>query len=554
MISSDGKQDQNHQDKGKEDEQEQEDKEVEVEQEGENNEEGKGEELHNTFSTRRPRSRNRTCNTGSSERQKYLLGILRRLRRCDDYGFFSRPVDPVRDGCDDYFDVIGKDEAMDLATLEGLIFEEKIVSLEEFKACVDRIVDCARRYNTDELNFVRIQADRFADGVRIIFDEIEGNGLSEKVGTGKQVLSTENDDEEESSSSSSTSEDEKEEMQKEEDNCVIQIIANQTKSLNPITVASPRRSLRSKKRSFPQTSYPNYDEDESSVGSSRSSSSPNNVIETPQISIKDNSPKKVMSTVIRMASRKNSKLDIFQQNMVEYLGRIRSYDMHGLFSEPINPIGHNREDCCNVIDKRDALDLSMMEKMIIDGRIENPKQFEMCLEKIVANARKYSVEEGNFVREQTEELIKKAKPLMNRLKKSFVSLPKKYQIRTSSDDDEDDDDDDENYDNETDDSDLRSITSESEEYTASKSNRRRRSTRRRIIESTFLQNGNKGTSRRSSRKSCSRRSKTNCRIKYEDSDEKESICDESALDGWSKKFPCRAADVSMKHNAEVCRI
>ena len=194
-----------------------------------------------------------------------------------------------------------------------------------------------------------------------------------------------------------------------------------------------------------------------------------------------------------------------------------------------------------------------MEKMIIDGRIENPKQFEMCLQKIVANACKCSVEEGNFVREQTEELIMKAKPLMNRLKKSFVSLPKKYQIRTSSDD-EDDDDDDENYDNESDDSDLRSITSESEEYTASKSNRRRRSTRRRLIESTFLQNGNKVTSRRSCRNSSSRRPKTNCCIKYEDSDEKESSCEESALDAWSKKFPCRAADVSMKHNAEVCRI
>eukprot|EP00814_Leptocylindrus_danicus_P018492 CAMPEP_0116048702 /NCGR_PEP_ID=MMETSP0321-20121206/29741_1 /TAXON_ID=163516 /ORGANISM="Leptocylindrus danicus var. danicus, Strain B650" /LENGTH=1480 /DNA_ID=CAMNT_0003531017 /DNA_START=209 /DNA_END=4652 /DNA_ORIENTATION=- len=84
------------------------------------------------------------------------------------YGFFSRPVNPVQDECPDYFDVVSKEEAMDLGTMETMIHDGSVNNLEQFEACIDRIIACSRKYNEAEDNFVRIQTEKFAEKVKPI--------------------------------------------------------------------------------------------------------------------------------------------------------------------------------------------------------------------------------------------------------------------------------------------------------------------------------------------------------------------------------------------------
>ena len=79
--------------------------------------------------------------------------------RCDSYGFFRKPVDPVKDGCENYFNIINEKEAMDLQTLEEMIRSGDVNSVEEFDHCIERIIRCSRKYNEDELSFIRIQTE-----------------------------------------------------------------------------------------------------------------------------------------------------------------------------------------------------------------------------------------------------------------------------------------------------------------------------------------------------------------------------------------------------------
>ncbi len=125
-----------------------------------------------------------------------LLDLLRKVRRkTDAYGFFAKPVDPHLDECPDYYDIVDINEAMCFDVMQNMIVAggvssasesspalpqssvesssehsrlsstpttalESITTLEEFVVCLKRIIKCARAYNTDEENFVRMQADQ----------------------------------------------------------------------------------------------------------------------------------------------------------------------------------------------------------------------------------------------------------------------------------------------------------------------------------------------------------------------------------------------------------
>ena len=93
-------------------------------------------------------------------RQLLLQDLQRKIRRkTDPYGFFSKPVDPEEDECEDYYDIVDRKEIMCFDTIGEMIDSSKIKNIDQYVKCLLRIAKCARLYNTDEDNFVRIQAD-----------------------------------------------------------------------------------------------------------------------------------------------------------------------------------------------------------------------------------------------------------------------------------------------------------------------------------------------------------------------------------------------------------
>ena len=94
-----------------------------------------------------------------------LLVVVRKIRsRVDKFGFFSGRVDPIAAECPDYYDVIDPvTEAMDLDTMEGMIIDGTLCDMDNFERYLDRIVICAKKYNTDDDNFVRCEAERIWD-------------------------------------------------------------------------------------------------------------------------------------------------------------------------------------------------------------------------------------------------------------------------------------------------------------------------------------------------------------------------------------------------------
>jgi predicted GNAT family N-acyltransferase len=100
-----------------------------------------------------------------------LAEAIRKLRRkCDPYGFFSKPVDPEDDDCSDYYDIVSRSEAMCFNTIEDKFQSGDIRTINTIKDHIQMIINCARKYNTDEDNFVRIQADVMMSKAEPIFD------------------------------------------------------------------------------------------------------------------------------------------------------------------------------------------------------------------------------------------------------------------------------------------------------------------------------------------------------------------------------------------------
>lgn len=101
-------------------------------------------------------------NQGSSVNsiQVELISLLRTIRRkCDRHDIFSHPVNPEEDECPDYFDYVPKDQVMDLGTMENLIRNGTILNMDTFEVYMERILRCAKLYNTDEESFVFSQIE-----------------------------------------------------------------------------------------------------------------------------------------------------------------------------------------------------------------------------------------------------------------------------------------------------------------------------------------------------------------------------------------------------------
>lgn len=91
-----------------------------------------------------------------------LLETLRRIGTAvDPYGYFSFPVDPDEDDCPDYYDIVDREtEAMDLSTIESMIKDGTVKSVDELRAMLMRIVFSCRKYNRDEDNDVREEGEK----------------------------------------------------------------------------------------------------------------------------------------------------------------------------------------------------------------------------------------------------------------------------------------------------------------------------------------------------------------------------------------------------------
>jgi hypothetical protein len=100
-----------------------------------------------------------------------LSETIRKLRRkCDPYGFFSKPVDPEEDDCSDYYDIVSRSEAMCFNIIEETFKSGNISNIDAIEDHILMIINCAKKYNTDEENFVRIQADLMMNKAKPIFD------------------------------------------------------------------------------------------------------------------------------------------------------------------------------------------------------------------------------------------------------------------------------------------------------------------------------------------------------------------------------------------------
>lgn len=112
-----------------------------------------------------------SVSTSLTRGQQELIQLLRKIRnKCDVYAYFSVPVDPVAMECPDYFDVVSRDDVMDLGTMETLIRGSQLRNLDDFEACIKRIIDCSRLYNTDMTNHVRIETENLADKYKTIVE------------------------------------------------------------------------------------------------------------------------------------------------------------------------------------------------------------------------------------------------------------------------------------------------------------------------------------------------------------------------------------------------
>ena len=91
-----------------------------------------------------------------------LLETLRKVGTAvDPYGFFSSPVDPVADDCPDYYDVVDREtEAMDLGSIESMIKDGTISTVDEMRTMLMRIAHSCRKYNRDEDDEVRQEGEK----------------------------------------------------------------------------------------------------------------------------------------------------------------------------------------------------------------------------------------------------------------------------------------------------------------------------------------------------------------------------------------------------------
>ncbi len=110
-----------------------------------------------TTTTKSPNGR---PNWKENWRQAILLELQRKVRiQTDKYAFFSKPVDPIRDECEDYYDIIRPEDAMCFDVIQEKIISEECATIEDYVILFTQIRTNAIKYNSDDDNFVRKQAE-----------------------------------------------------------------------------------------------------------------------------------------------------------------------------------------------------------------------------------------------------------------------------------------------------------------------------------------------------------------------------------------------------------
>lgn len=425
-----------------------------------------------------------------------LLDLLSKVRRkCDLYGFFSRPVDPVRDACPDYFDIISEVDAMDLRTLEDLIRQGKVCRVKEFEVCIARMIQNARAYNEDELNFVRIQTEKFALEFDVIMKEFRNESQSSESIDHESASTVLSASESRVSHSSETK---------------IIIEPQQSSSSNSNT-SSQRKSSRMspKKRRFADVEYhvtPNSDEKEGNA---------------------------FITRAFDIAKRQGASLNQIQISLIDLLRCIRrTCDPNSLFTEPVDPVEDDCDDYYDVIPRQQAMDLGTMESMIKDGRIMSIEKFEECVQRIIDNSRTYNEDEENFVRIETEKFCSLVKPLLE-MHKSKLKLHRKRLFQDQKRSTRYDSDDNESVDSEySSGGRSRSLSVSDYEISMRKSSKR-----------IFV----RAKAEKSKIRNKSQRNSSSGKVHYVDADNDS----DSFSSPWSRRYPCRAQGQDNDHNSKV---
>ncbi|KAF7458076.1 bromodomain-containing protein [Cryptosporidium felis] len=85
----------------------------------------------------------------SSSVKRRLSTLLEVLRKNPDFSIFVHPIDPIRDGCLDYFEVIKN--PMDLSTISNKLLNDDYKCVSDFHSDVMLIFSNCREYNTSPL-------------------------------------------------------------------------------------------------------------------------------------------------------------------------------------------------------------------------------------------------------------------------------------------------------------------------------------------------------------------------------------------------------------------
>lgn len=99
---------------------------------------------------------------------KYCDDLLDRLLRHSDLSAFKKEVDPVRDGCPNYFSIIK--EPMDLTTLQKRLRSGVIPNVAEFKRCLDLIWDNCETFNGETHPLAR-EAQSFRNAINLVWSK-----------------------------------------------------------------------------------------------------------------------------------------------------------------------------------------------------------------------------------------------------------------------------------------------------------------------------------------------------------------------------------------------
>lgn len=104
-------------------------------------------------------------------RKFFLLELQVNIRQeVDSLELFSKPIEPEEDEYFDDYDVADKKDVMCFDMMEEMITSEEIVTLDQYRECLGKIVKYVRKYKHNKENFVRKQAELIEERSQKLMD------------------------------------------------------------------------------------------------------------------------------------------------------------------------------------------------------------------------------------------------------------------------------------------------------------------------------------------------------------------------------------------------